>query len=74
MLKNTFQHINKLGYKTEEKIWEEKIYNWDDYYYNIPSFLSVEKGQKIFEELKLSEIELKNKNPIFFTQNLKRME
>ena len=52
MLKNTFIHIPGIGVKTEERMWDSKILDWNDFSGPIPVKLSQRTpipGQALFQ-------------------------
>ena len=70
MLKNTFQHINGLGLKTEQKIWDSGIHTWEEFIQSPPKCISNNKIQTITKELETSIIKLDNKDAKHFTKHL----
>jgi uncharacterized protein len=53
MLPNTFQHIQKIGPKSEERLWQAGVRHWDDFRAPYPDFLS--PAQSCYIEKCLSE-------------------
>ncbi len=47
MLNHTFQHIQKIGPKSEERLWRAGIRHWDDLRPPYPDFLSPAQGRYI---------------------------
>ena len=75
MLKNTFLHVPGVGYKTEKKLWERKIFSWRRFLKKpkIPGF-SKKRLERIDEYLSNSMEALKKKDVNFFAKNLPRRE
>jgi len=44
MLNHTFQHIQKIGAKSEERLWRAGIHRWEDFRAPYPEFLSAAQG------------------------------
>lgn len=71
MLKNTFLHIPGVGKRTEEKLWENKVIFWEDFFQNqrkIP--LPKNLLKRIEKHLLLSLKALKEKDILFFYKSL----
>ena len=66
MLINTFCHIPGIGPKTEEKLWNFGIHNWDMFHEGTRIPLSKRKVESTSLLLKESKEHLINKNPFFF--------
>ncbi len=69
MLDSTFLHIQGIGSKTEQKIWNYGILTWDDFSATEPLFLSKPKRHFISDQLELARQYLSAK-PIYFTDRL----
>jgi len=72
MLTNTFCHIQGLGIKTENSIWETGIYTWDDFLISSEgiSFLSEIQKNNITKALHESKNYLHRKNILYFYDTL----
>jgi len=70
MLKNTFLHIPGIGIKTEQRIWESGIHNWEDFTSDSPIHLSKFKLATISAFLEESKQHLKSGNPGYFSKLL----
>jgi len=70
MLRQSFSHIQGVGLKTEKKLWENNINDWDTFLYtkNLP--LSNKKIDFIKNEIGISENQLIGKNPKYFSDGL----
>jgi len=71
-IKSTFIHLNKIGIKTENKLWKKNILTWDDYQTNIEyKNLFFDKfSSKLWESFQA----LDNKHIDFFTKTLPKKE
>jgi len=70
MLINTFCHIPGIGAKTEEKLWNAGIHNWDMFQEKEIHPFSKRKVESILPVLRESKEHLVNRNPYFFGQYL----
>jgi hypothetical protein len=72
MLQHTFCHIPGISQKTEEQLWENQIYTWEDFENNhsLISFLSDKKKQVILQELYFSKLHLEQNNLRYFKELL----
>ena len=68
MLKQTFLHINGIGPKVEQLIWEEGVYTWDDMLIKNVSFFTQDRLKEVRERIELS-IENFEKNNMEFFKN-----
>ncbi len=66
MLKNTFIHIPGIGVKTEERLWDSGILNWDDFREPSEINLSHNKLESIEQYLQESKEHLETDNPNYF--------
>lgn len=74
MLQHTFCHINGIGSKSEEKLWEHGVHTWDEL---TPAHYNLLPGQarmEIRNVLKLSREALQANNPTFFASRMKTGE
>lgn len=70
MLINTFCHIPGIGTKTERKLWDSGIHNWDMFHGETKIPLSKKRVASILPLLEESAEHLSNRNPFFFGQHL----
>lgn len=70
MLKKSFIHIQGVGPKTEKKLWDNNINDWDTFLNteNLP--LSIKKIEFIKKEIIKSENQLVSENPNYFSDGL----
>ena len=72
MLRHSFLHIQGIGPKTENKLWERNIYSWRE----LESALEAKtiKGERYIptlkEELAKSWVNLQNGNPLYFARKM----
>ena len=66
MLNKSFLHIPGIGLKTENRIWQSGISNWNDFLKNPPDFLSCGKRDLICEHIKLSKEKISSGEPGYF--------
>ena len=66
MLKNTFTHIPGIGVKTEERLWESGILNWNDFTEPLPIKLSQNRMAHLKPYIRDSRKHLKTFNPKYF--------
>jgi len=66
MLKNTFTHIPGIGVKTEERLWESGILNWNDFTEPLPIKLSHNRMAHLKPYIRDSREHLKTFNPKYF--------
>jgi uncharacterized protein YprB with RNaseH-like and TPR domain len=66
MLKNTFTHIPGIGVKTEERLWESGILNWNDFTGPLPIKLSQNRMARLKPYIRDSREHLKTFNPKYF--------
>jgi len=66
MLKNTFTHIPGIGVKTEERLWESGILNWNDFTEPLPIKLSQNRMAHLKPYIRDSREHLKTFNPKYF--------
>ena len=67
MLKNTFIHIPGIGIKTEERLWESGIRDWDYLMDDIPMPVSQRRRLAITEGIQESKRHLRDNNSLFFS-------
>ena len=67
MLKNTFIHIPGIGVKTEQRLWESGIRDWDNLLSDIPMPVSQLRRSMITQKIQESTRYLDCNNPIFFS-------
>ena len=70
MLKNTFIHVPGIGPKTEARLWDQGIRDWDSFFDGAVLPLPEAKRDRIADVLSESRRHLDNKNPEFFTDRL----
>ncbi len=72
MLKNTFLHVPRIGYKTEERLWKHGFLSWQDYLdkCNIHA-ISALNPEIISHFLEESTRELANHNARYFEERLR---
>jgi uncharacterized protein YprB with RNaseH-like and TPR domain len=70
MLKNTFSHIPGIGIKTEKRIWNLGIYDWDDADDLNPEKISHIKGVNVGRYLEESLVHLQKEDPGYFSKRL----
>jgi uncharacterized protein YprB with RNaseH-like and TPR domain len=70
MLTNTFIHIRNIGFKTEERLWESGIQNWDSFTEDLPFRLSERRKRAIVEGIRDSRHQLQDQNLSFFSERL----
>lgn len=68
MLKNTFVHVQGVGTKTEQKIWEAGIHNWQQFLENGQTVLSL--GRKVLIQRALEDSATHITNPRYFARTL----
>jgi len=68
MLKNTFIHIPGIGIKTEQRLWESGIQNWDHFTQNCKAGLSPKKLDTMAEYIRESRNQIKHFNPNYFAE------
>lgn len=66
MLVNTFIHIPGIGNISEKKIWESKVYSWENKLDPASLNLSAAKTAEIVTHTKESNTQLRNNNPTYF--------
>ncbi len=66
MLKNTFTHIPGIGVKTEARLWESGILNWNDFTEPLPVKLSQNRMAHLKPYILDSREHLKTFNPKYF--------
>ena len=75
MLKCTFLHIPGVGYKTERRFWNRRIYSWNDFF---ESYNKVDISQKVAARISrwlvASEKALKKGDISFFAKKLPKRE
>lgn len=72
MIQNSFIFLDRVGYKTEQRLWEQSILEWKD-------FLETRKVEGISsrykrlhdKELEFAEFNLRNRIPHYFSHKLK---
>ena len=69
MLTNTFLHIPYVSERTEQKLWQNNIRNWDDF---LNKKNQVKNNNLIEKYLRLSKKQYENKNYEFFAGKLLR--
>jgi uncharacterized protein YprB with RNaseH-like and TPR domain len=71
MLRNTFVHIQGVGYLTEARLWRSGIRTWDDFSPNLRSFrISSRLAERIGNELARSADALHRRKHRYFAQGL----
>jgi uncharacterized protein YprB with RNaseH-like and TPR domain len=72
MINNSFVLLDRIGYKTEGKIWKQNLLCWDDFI-NCSSIRGINKRQKLAhdKELEYAQNHLNNENPRYFSKKLK---
>lgn len=70
MLKNTFLHIPGIGPKTEQRLWESGIHNWDDFAADRKLRLSKSRIDAIHASLERSRDSITSGNPRYFSDKL----
>jgi uncharacterized protein YprB with RNaseH-like and TPR domain len=70
MLLSSFCHIPTIGRSTEDKIWENGVFTHEDFIDSPPSFIKENKKRHIIKHLEISKKELRQKNPLYFAENL----
>ncbi len=69
MLYNTFIHIQGIGLKTENALWNSGVRNWDDFRSSSPGFISTAKASYINQALEEASNHLPSR-PEYFTELL----
>ena len=70
MLKNTFIHMPGLGVKTEKRLWESGILDWNDFMETFPDSLPQRRIAQLKTYIRESRDHLKTGNPKFFEELL----
>lgn len=70
MLKNTFIHIPGIGTKTEQRLWEAGVKDWDSFLNSAPQNLPPARRDGIADELRESNRQLALGNANFFAGRL----
>nr|MBC8361663.1 ribonuclease H-like domain-containing protein [Candidatus Desulfatibia profunda] len=70
MLKNTFRQVPGIGFKTEQRIWNSGIMEWDEFKAPYPRGFSWRQLDDLESFLEESKKQLENRNPGFFTRRL----
>jgi len=70
MLHNSFLHIPSIGSKTENRIWQSGISNWNDFLKNPPDFLFSGKATLICEHIRISKEKIVYSEPEYFYSGL----
>ena len=70
MLKNTFIHIPGIGVKTEERLWNSGILDWDDFSEPLPIKLSQNRKTHLKPYIRDSREHLETGNPKYFDESL----
>ena len=70
MLKQTFLHINGIGPKVEQLIWDEGVYNWDDILIKNISFFSKDRLKEVREKIEISIDNFNQNNMGFFKKSI----
>jgi hypothetical protein len=72
MLQNSFVFLDRVGYKTEEKLWRQGVLCWEDFLERnrIRGFSSKAK-RRYDRELEMAEFSLRNKISQYFSYRLK---
>lgn len=68
MLENTFLHIPGIGIKTEKRLWQSGIYNWDLLLNNRKTGIPPKKHGNMSECLKESKNQQASLNPNYFAE------
>jgi len=70
MLTNTFIHIQSIGIKTEQKLWDVGIRDWDIFSEDLP--IPIPAGRKYFlkKGIEKSRHHLYHRNPQYFSKRL----
>jgi uncharacterized protein len=68
MLQNTFLHIPGIGIKTEQRLWETGVFNWNHFAKIGDSGFSLKKMKTMAECLRESKNQMASKNPNYFAQ------
>ncbi len=69
MLKHTFLHIQGIGQKTEERLWDAGIHEWEDFKFPFPPKMSGGKADFVRGHLEKSKANLSD-NPAYFAKTL----
>ena len=69
MLRNTFCHISGIGEKSEKRLWDQGIQNWEDFF-NCKTLSAIPKKELIRRNLETSMAQLSNRNPSYFESAL----
>ena len=70
MIENTFLHIPGMGPKTEQRLWESGVLNWDGFSHDCPIRFPQSKIDSINAALEESRHHLKSGNPNHFSDKL----
>jgi uncharacterized protein YprB with RNaseH-like and TPR domain len=72
MIENSFVILDRVGYKTEEKLWNQGILSWDDFL-NSNQVTGLSKKQKNNHEIELefAKESLENRDHKYFSQRFK---
>lgn len=70
MLTHTFCHINGIGLKTEQKLWDQNILSWGDWIEPKGVVLSKRARLEIPDVFERSLDALDQQNPLFFSERL----
>jgi len=68
MLENTFLHIPGIGTKTEKRLWESGVYNWDLLLKNRKTGFLPERFNRVALHLRESKNQMESFNPNYFAE------
>jgi len=68
MLENTFLHIPGIGIKTEKRLWESGVYNWDLFSKNRKTGFLPERFDAVANHLRISKNQMESFNPNYFAE------
>lgn len=66
MLKNTFIHIPGIGVKTEERLWDSGVIDWDGFREPYPVELSQDRAVHLKRYIRESSVHFETRNPNYF--------